>query len=471
MKKGGDILRLMLATNHYQVDSIIEKLESEKGIKELEALLNEEGLSRWAQPLLIVDQAMYRERVIEKAKSAKPDVILLYDKLPGTVDLELILDELRLEVRNGQDRDIRIVFLTSLEQGSTLLRKAVEIGIWDIVSGNDIRPIEIIKRIYNPANYSDAAHYKLAPDDGTKYKLIPKYVEKEKVRQVPVIQEREVIRIVEKKEYVTVGKTKAFKETVLVWSPFETGKTLLAVNLATVMANMGFKTALIDTDLEKRSLENYFNLKNDERYAFLKALKEKRKCLDMLKSCHVYKNKLKLFTLPSGIAEMPEVSVEEFLYLLDAVRGEYDIFIIDGAKDINSYLTRAALTTATRVLLIVTPDLIRTKYIKIKLRELSSEGIRLNKFEPVVNFALPGNYPGREEIKEILELEPIGEVPPAFKEAYLSICQGVPAVDVIHHDTGFFKAINNLAKHICGESDLKAHTKAYSLLLKLIRKE
>lgn len=458
-----------MAVNHSQIDSLIEKLESEKGIKELETLLKEEGLSRWAKPLLIVDQAMYRERVIEKARAAKPDIILLYDRLPGTIDLELILDELRLEVRNSQDRDTRIIFLTSLEQGSTLLRKAVELGIWDIISGKDIRPIEIIKRIYNPANYSDAARYKLAPDDRSKYKLIPKYIEKEKVVEVPVIQEREVVKIVKEKEFVRVGNTKGSKEAVLVWSPFESGKTFLSVNIAVALSNMGLRVVLLDTDLEKRSLENFFNLKKEERYVFIKALKERKKSREILKNCHTYKHNLKILTLPSGRAEIPEVSAGEFLSLFDVVRGDCDILIMDGAKDINSIMTKEALTVASRVLLIVTPDLIRTKYTKEKLREFSSEGIRLSKFEPVINLAAAGNCPDREEIKEILELEPIGEVPPALKEAFLSIYEGVPALDGKNCDPGFIKAINKLAKHLNGEQSSKEYSRVYSFLLNLLK--
>lgn len=414
---------------------------------------------------------MYRERIVEKAKAAKPDVIILYDKLPGTIDLEVILEELRLEARNSQDRDSRVIFLTSLEQGSTLLRKAVEIGIWDIVSGNDIRPIDIIKRIYNPANYSDAARYKLAPDDGTKFKLIPHYIEKEKVLHVPVIKEKEIVRIVEKKEYVTFGQARPVKENILLWSPFESGKTFLAVNLAAALANKGLKTAVIDTDLEKRSLENFFIIKNEERYSFLQALTEKKKLPELLKSCPSYKNKLKLFALPSGIAEVPEVTVEDFLYLLDVVRGEYDILIIDGAKDINSNLTRAALSAASRVFLVVTPDLIRIKYTKIKLRELLSQGIMINKFEAVINMAPPGEYPGREQLRKLLGLKTVGEVPPAYKEAYHSIYEGIPAVDVAKHETAFIKAINNLVRCICGEQACKPYTKAYGLLLRLMNRK
>lgn len=467
---GGGILRLFLATNHSQIDSLIEKLESEKGIKELETFLKEDSLSSWAKPLLIVDQVMYRERVIERAKAARPDIILLYDKLPGMVDLELILEELRLEVKNNQDRDVRIVFLTSQEQGSTLLRKAVEIGIWDIVAGRDIRPIEIIKRIYKPANYSDAAHFKLAPEDGTKYKFIPRYVEKEKVIEVPVVQEKEVVKIVREKEFVRVGNTNS-KETVLLWSPSETGKTFLSVNLATALAKRGFRVALIDADLENRTLENFFNVDPDKRYVFVKALTQKRYSGEVLKDCYTYKKNLKVLTLPSGKAEIPEISAGEFFDLFAAIRGDFDIFIIDGAKDIRSNLTKAALSLASRVFLVVTPDLIRAKFLKTKLLELSGQGIRLDRFQPVVNFALPGNCPGKKELKEMLELEPVGEIPPAFQEAYASICEGIPAIDGKHDNTSFSEAINALADQVYAGKDCYKNSGGKSLFMKLFKRK
>ena len=137
-------MKIFLAVNHPEIESALEKLESEKGIKELGKSIGLEGLSHWAKPILIVDEAMYRERLIEKARAAEPDVLILYDKLPGVIDLDILLEEIRLEVKTSEQKDTRIVFLTSLEQGAPLLRKAVELGIWDIISGKDILLIDLI---------------------------------------------------------------------------------------------------------------------------------------------------------------------------------------------------------------------------------------------------------------------------------------------------------------------------------------
>jgi DNA-binding NarL/FixJ family response regulator len=238
-------MNVLLAINYPAIESIVEKLESKSGIRELEKSLNEEGLSQWAKPITIVDEAKYREAVIERARLTKPDVILLYDKLPGAIELNVLLEEIRLEIRNEVGKDTRVVLLTSLEEGATLLRTAVEIGIWDIISGKDITPIDIIRRIYEPCNYSDVAHFKIAAETKSQVKFVPRYIEKEKIIEIAVEKEVKVTEIVKEKEYIRVGKVKGIRETILVWSPYETGKTFVAVNLAVSLSHKGLKTVLI----------------------------------------------------------------------------------------------------------------------------------------------------------------------------------------------------------------------------------
>jgi cellulose biosynthesis protein BcsQ len=444
-------LKLLLATNHPEIDALVEKLETEKGIKELEKLLKQEGFNRWVKPILIVDHVLYRERLIEKAKAAQPDVVLLYDRLPGTVDLEILLEELRLEIKNSEGKDSRVVFLTSLEQGSTLLRKAVEIGVWDIVSGKDIYPLDVIRRIYQPANYSDAARFRLASDDKSHVRLVPKYVEKEKIVEVPVIKEVKVTEVVEKTEYVRVGNVKGIKETILVWSPFESGKTFLAVNLAAALAGSGFKIVLIDADLKNRALENYFDMQREEKYVFLKAMKNRLNPEEVLGSCHVYKKNLYVLTLPSGKAELPEVTAEDFFFLYDNLRGEADLFVLDGDKNLKSTLAQCALKLSSRILLPVTLDLVRARLLRAALGELTAAGVPLSKLEIVLNMHVKTEAPRKKEIEELLgfKMLPV-DIPAVFDTAFKSIYEGVPAFDASGAPGAFVQAVSTLANHLCG---------------------
>jgi len=245
-------LKLLLATNHPVIDAMVLKLESETGIKELEKTIKYDDLSDWAKPILIVDEVKYRERLIEKAKATKPDIILLYDKLPGAVDISVLLEEIRLEVKNQEGKDTRIIFLTSLEQGSPLLRKAVEHGIWDIISGIDIMPLDIIKRIYESANYSDVARYRHAPPANSEIKRIQEQVE---VKERIVVKEVQNIVIREIKEVK--------RQRINVWwsASGGEGKTTLAASQAYQLAkHTGEKVALLDFKEANPACNYWFNV-------------------------------------------------------------------------------------------------------------------------------------------------------------------------------------------------------------------
>ena len=444
-------MKVLLATHHEQIDALVGKLETEKGIKELADDLKSEEMLDWAKPLTIIDSALYRERLMDKAKQSRPDVILLYDKLPGTIELEILLEEVRLEVKNARGQDTRIVFLTSLEQGSPLLRRAVEIGVWDIISGRDILPIEIIKRLYCPANYSDVAHLRLSSDEKTPVKFIPKYIDNEKKATLPETQKTAVTKIVEKTEYVRVGAVQGSKETVLLWSPFEHGKTFVAVNLAVALAKMGLRISLIDAGIPNRNLENFFNPSIEERHSFLNILKERSGTAEILESCFKYKKNLRVFSLPSNLAEIPEITREEFFDFYDKMRRETDIFIIDGGKDLHSPLTSYALTLSTRVFILVTPDISRVKQTKIILNQLQVAGINLDKFEPILNIAVKTHTPSRQDIAKILEMPfRTVDIPSVVESVYPSIAEGIPALDGSKISESFKFAMSNLANYVNG---------------------
>ncbi|PKM86607.1 MAG: hypothetical protein CVU87_11620 [Firmicutes bacterium HGW-Firmicutes-12] len=445
-------MKVLLATNHPAIENIVEKLESKAGIRELEKSLQEYGLSQWAMPITIVDEAKYREAVIDRARLTKPDVILLYDKLPGTIELDLLIEELRLEIRNENGKDTRVIFLTSLAEGAKILRKAVEIGIWDIISGKDIMPIEIIRRIYEPCNYSDVAHFKLAGDMKNQVKFVPRYIEKEKIIEVSVEKEVRVKEIVKEKEYVRIGNGKGIKETILVWSPYETGKTFVAVNLAVALSRKGLKTVLIDTDLENSSLHTFFDMKKAERYAYIKCLKERSDAETVLNRAFKYNKNLYVLSLPIGKAEIPETNDEEFALLYDGLRRECDIFVIDSCRNLESPLSKSAFKLASCVILPVTQDANRASAIRVKLKELVQQGIPLNKFELILNMAVKINSPIRTEIEEIMGMKILAiEIPAVLETAYKCISEGVPPYDDKTISELFIYSVNSLANHLNGD--------------------
>lgn len=340
-------LRLLMATNHPAIDSIILKLESDSGIKELEKSLKHDGITNWAKPIMIVDEVKYRERLIEKAKAVKPDVILLYDKLPGAVELELLLEEIRLEVKNEDDKDTRIIFLTSLDQGSTLLRKAVELGVWDIVSGSDIGPIDILKSIYEPGNYSDVARYKLAPEPENQIKRAPAISEiKERVIEKPV--EKVVIREIKEVK----------RQRIITWwsASGGEGKTTLAASQAYQLAkNTGEKVALLDFKEANPACNYWFNVMPKDTLEIIDAIEKGTLNQSILEANMVAYSKMENLKIFTGI-DLYRISSWGAEYF-DLVQSnlKYPYIIIDTNSGLFFSGTVSALQNSDTINVVVEP--------------------------------------------------------------------------------------------------------------------
>lgn len=428
-------MKVLLATNHKEIDAIFDKLETARGIAELAEKLQRNDLKKWAAPITVVDQALYRERVLQKALAAKPDVIVLYDKLPGTVDLGVLLEEIRLEVKNSDGIDCRVILLTSLSQGDPLLRQAVEIGVWDIISGQEICPFDIIQKLYFPANYSTVAHYKLASDEMSRIKLVPKYIEVEKT--------------IKEKEYVRVGASTGVKESILFWSPYASGKTFLSVNLASAMAKRGLTTALVDLNRHNPSLDGYFSLTSEESFVFLNSLAKR---FQGPQKCHIHCKNLKVLALPTGKIELPEFGAEDFISFYDALRQDNDIIIMDGDSDLSASLMKNALRLATRIFLVVTLDPRHAKYTRITIQEMGLGKSVLQKFSGILNMYVKTNLPQKKDIGEILGIKLIPvEVPAVLEAAYKSMMTVIPAYED-NSPADFIQAMDRLVSLLCGES-------------------
>lgn len=115
-----------------------------------EALKNEASGS-----IVPIGNVGYRENVLPSMKQAKPDILLYRDALKGSVDIFTLMRQIREE-----HPLTRIIFLAG-EQGtdSKLLCRLVFLGIYDIISKNNISPTEIINCILHPHNFGDVVKY------------------------------------------------------------------------------------------------------------------------------------------------------------------------------------------------------------------------------------------------------------------------------------------------------------------------
>jgi tyrosine-protein kinase Etk/Wzc len=104
------------------------------------------------------------------------------------------------------------------------------------------------------------------------------------------------------------------------------GKTFLAVNLAGVLAISGKKVIIIDSDMRKPTVHNYFHLKNEIGLSSL--LSDQNTIDEAIQD--IGKFDIKFITagpIPPNPAEL--LSDERFLNIIEELKESYDIIIID----------------------------------------------------------------------------------------------------------------------------------------------
>ena len=102
----------------------------------------------------IVGIVTYKEKVIQKVNQLEPDILLLRETLPGTLNITELLFELRYSYPN-----VRIIFLAGdRKPGDTFLITLVTYGIHDLLIGGHHKISDIIELINIPNTFKDINH-------------------------------------------------------------------------------------------------------------------------------------------------------------------------------------------------------------------------------------------------------------------------------------------------------------------------
>lgn len=141
-----------------------------------------------ADEIEVVGSAVYRESVIEAVKKEEPDILIIRETLPGTIDFLEIIDSVRVECR----KHVQIIVMTGGRQaGDEFLSALVRYSVFDLVVGDNINIKEVCRLVRKPNLYKDVSMYapKVKIDEKTKKQIfevpnVPKVIEKEVIREV-----------------------------------------------------------------------------------------------------------------------------------------------------------------------------------------------------------------------------------------------------------------------------------------------
>jgi len=102
-----------------------------------------------------VEEAPYREAVVDKCKGFGVDVLILSEMLQGKTDFQTLCQDIRIHCENTRI----IVIGGQHEKGDDFLKGLVEKGIFDIIYGETLQFADLFKLIFTPNKYADGLQY------------------------------------------------------------------------------------------------------------------------------------------------------------------------------------------------------------------------------------------------------------------------------------------------------------------------
>jgi ATPases involved in chromosome partitioning len=164
-------------------------------------------------------------------------------------------------------------------------------------------------------------------------------------------------------------------KTIATWGL--TGKTTMAVNLATTLATMNSKAliCLLSTQNTYGDIQGFFGQTIQPNHSLLGAFEDGTDLTNCLWKASEQENnplsRIFLLSLPNQVElfDIPRPSFAEAEMLLDKLRGLglFDYIVVDGTSDIREPLSTAALAQAQQVLCLHRPGIASLHwYISIK---------------------------------------------------------------------------------------------------------
>lgn len=202
------------------------------------------------------------------------------------------------------------------------------------------------------------------------------------------------------------------------------GKTTVAVNLATVLAQKGKRTALLDFDLQFGDASIFLDLEN--KHGISELVQEGSITKEIIRS-YLSLHRTGLSLLPSSerpeYAEMVQSSHGESI--IAGIAKGYDFVFIDLSTQMND-LSLMALEKADKILHVINPDISTLRNAK-KTHELMKALKLDHKIQVVLNKENSSTITAKE-IAELMNIKFLAKIPVEGKHAVASLNRGIPVV-------------------------------------------
>lgn len=102
------------------------------------------------------ERAAYKEEVISKVESEKPDIIIIRETLQGSLSSLQILREIKLISRSA-----RVIFISKKrDYGDLVINEVINLGIYDIINSESVDLKYVVNLVKNPNSYADVDRFR-----------------------------------------------------------------------------------------------------------------------------------------------------------------------------------------------------------------------------------------------------------------------------------------------------------------------
>lgn len=227
------------------------------------------------------------------------------------------------------------------------------------------------------------------------------------------------------------------------------GKTTTTANIGTGLARMGYKVALVDTDIGLRNLDILMGLENRIVYNLIDVIEERCKLNQALVRDKRLPN---LSLLPAAqTRDKSALSKEELIEICSQLRDQMDFIFLDCPAGIEQGFQNA-ISAADEAIVVCTPEMssVRDADRVIGLLEAQEN---VTNYKLVINRVRPAMVQTNDmmdvdDVLEILSVKLLGVIPEA-QDIIVSTNRGEPIVTMEKSMAG--EAYRNIARRIAGE--------------------
>ena len=243
------------------------------------------------------------------------------------------------------------------------------------------------------------------------------------------------------------------------------GKTFLAVNIATALAQKGKKVVLLDLDFEAsfdstRMLSAEAAKSVFEIIPLLKNIAENKNIDDYIK-----KLDSGLYYIPTikEISQAPHVTSEVITKVVNILSESYKYVVIDTGKVLNA-TSLACLNLSGLILFVVTPDILSVAQAKWSFRTLQGFGFPLSIIQVVLNRSGSKGGVSWQEVKLSLNKAILSRIPSEGQTVGLALNRGIPVV-VDSPKSKISKALEELSGQLVDRKDIYIEHKSIENIL------